>query len=315
MSATLGAAAARRPPFLRRDVRALFLALQEQAEAGCLAVVTHAEGSTYSKPGALMLFGPGGRQAGLLSGGCLEGDLAERAANVMATGMAASVTYDARDVEQDALFGLAFGCEGLLRIHLLPIGGGRGYAPLDRLVDDEAAGTRTTWSLVVDGRELLLRYAPPPRLLVLGAGAEAPAVATGALALGWHVTVLDHRPAWAAPHRFAPGTDVRVVDPRQPAAPTGVLDRERADAVVVMAHHLEVDGAWLAQLAATPVRWVGLLGPAARRGRLLASLGSMAPALAGRIQGPVGLPIGARTPEEIALSILAAAQQAVSAQD
>jgi xanthine/CO dehydrogenase XdhC/CoxF family maturation factor len=87
-----------------------------------------------------------------------------------------------------------------------------------------------------------------------------------------------------------------------------------ADAAVVMAHHLEVDAAWLACLAETQTPWIGLLGPAARRGRLLARIGLQSPAFAGRVQGPVGLPVGARTPEEIALSILAAAQQAVAAQ-
>lgn len=349
LNATVGAAAARRPPFLRADVRRLFESLREAGGEGCLAVVTHAEGSTYSKPGALMLFAADGRQAGLLSGGCLEGDLAERAARVVATGAPAAVCYDARDVEQDVLFGLAFGCEGLLRIHLLPCGGRHGFEPLASLARDAAAGVRSLWGLVVagdgeggvipvesaravagtaawnlpgghaalveppggSGQWLLMRMAPPPHLLVLGAGAEAPALAGGAAGLGWRVTVIDHRAAWADVRRFAAGVCRQVLDPRDDA-----LDRlPTADAAVVMAHHLEVDAAWLARLAESAIPWVGLLGPAARRGRLLARLGAIAPGLAGRVQGPVGLPVGARTPEEIALSILAAAQQAVAAQD
>ena len=348
MSASLGAGAARRPPFLRRDVLALLAALQRAGEAGCLAVVTLAEGSTYSKPGALMLFAADGRQAGLLSGGCLEGDLADRAARVLQTGRPEVVHYDARDVEQDVLFGLAFGCEGLLRIHLLPLGAPQHYEPLASLAAAASAGRGALWGLFTQGSRageavldparvaghlprdgwrlpgghaaagcgvapeeelLLLRMAPAPRLLVLGSGAEAPALAAGAFALGWQVTVLDHRGSWASPGRFAPGVDVAVLDPREAA-----VALPAAEAAVVMAHHLEVDAAWLELLAATAIPWVGLLGPEARRGRLLARLGTQAPALAGRLQGPVGLPIGARTPEEIALSILAAAQQAVAAQ-
>jgi len=348
VTATVGAAAARRPPFLRADVLQLHDALQAEQGAGCLAVVTHAEGSTYSKPGALMLFAADGRQAGLLSGGCLEGDLAERAGRVMASGQVDSVCYDARDVEQDVLFGLAFGCEGLLRIHLLPVGGGRGFEPLASLAEAAACGRRSVWGLVVAGEAegkvlpeavvaphavratwtlpgghaalieaaaateswLLMRFAPPPHLLVLGAGAEAPAVAAGAMALGWQVTVIDHRAAWADARRFGATVRREILDPRD----AGSLALPAADAAVVMAHHLEVDAAWLARLAGTAIPWVGLLGPAARRGRLLAGLGAIAPGLAGRVQGPVGLPVGARTPEEIALSILAAAQQAVAAQ-
>lgn len=107
MTSALGAGAALRPPFLRPDVSGLFAALRMTGAVGCVAVVSHAEGSTYSKPGALMLFAADGRQAGLLSGGCLEGDLADRAARVMRSGTPEVVHYDARDVEQDVLFGLA----------------------------------------------------------------------------------------------------------------------------------------------------------------------------------------------------------------
>lgn len=348
MTAALGAGAARRPPFLRPDVLVLFGALRAAGSVGCVAVVTLAEGSTYSKPGALMLFAADGRQAGLLSGGCLEGDLADRAARVMATATMEVVHYDARDVEQDVLFGLAFGCEGMLRIHLLPVGPRQGYEPLATLVAATAAGRSGCWGLFTAGPRcgqclvdeaalrahaprqgwnlpgghaalgsgvaaeeelLLLRMAPAPRLLVLGAGAEAPALAAGAVALGWQVQVLDHRASWANAARFAPGVEVGTLDPREVAPPLPV-----ADAAVVMAHHLEVDAAWLALLAGTAIPWIGLLGPAARRGRLLARIGAHSPAFAGRLQGPVGLPVGARTPEEIALSILAAAQQAVAAQ-
>jgi xanthine dehydrogenase accessory factor len=366
MTSALGAGAALRPPYLRPDVSGLFATLRLAGAVGCVAVVSHAEGSTYSKPGALMLFAADGRQAGLLSGGCLEGDLADRAARVMHSGLPEVVHYDARDVEQDVLFGLAFGCEGLLRIHLLPLGPQQGYEPLATLAAATAAGQGVVWGLFTAGPRdgqvlvaptalqahtpvqgwtlpgghaalaggmaggmpggmaadeelLLLRLAPVPRLLLLGAGAEAPALAAGALALGWQVTVLDHRSSWASPARFAAGVEVRTVDPREPIAAvepsaSGVPALPAADAAVVMAHHLEVDAAWLACLAETHTPWIGLLGPAARRGRLLARIGLQSPAFAGRVQGPVGLPVGARTPEEIALSILAAAQQAVAAQ-
>ena len=152
MTSALGAGAALRPPYLRPDVSGLFGALRASGAVGCVAVVSHAEGSTYSKPGALMLFAADGRQAGLLSGGCLEGDLADRAARVMQTGLVEVVHYDARDVEQDVLFGLAFGCEGLLRIHLLPLGPQQGYEPLATLAAATRAGQGALWGLSLRGR-------------------------------------------------------------------------------------------------------------------------------------------------------------------
>jgi xanthine dehydrogenase accessory factor len=74
---------------------------------------------------------------------------------------------------------------------------------------------------------------------------------------------------------------------------------------VVMSHHLPSDLAYLKVLAASAIPYVGLLGPAVRRERLLAELGSDARSLNQRLHAPVGLPLGGRTPESIALAIVA----------
>jgi xanthine/CO dehydrogenase XdhC/CoxF family maturation factor len=76
------------------------------------------------------------------------------------------------------------------------------------------------------------------------------------------------------------------------------------DAAVVMSHHLDSDAAYLSCLAGSSVRHIGLLGPRARRERLLAMVGESSAALRPRLRGPVGLDIGAVTPEAIALSIV-----------
>jgi xanthine/CO dehydrogenase XdhC/CoxF family maturation factor len=75
-----------------------------------------------------------------------------------------------------------------------------------------------------------------------------------------------------------------------------------------MSHHLVSDLAYLQQLAQTQLRYIGLLGPAARRARLLAELKEDAQRLAGRLHGPAGLDIGANSPESIALAIVAEIQ-------
>jgi xanthine dehydrogenase accessory factor len=72
-----------------------------------------------------------------------------------------------------------------------------------------------------------------------------------------------------------------------------------------MSHHLDSDLAYLRALARTRVPYVGLLGPKARRERLLESLGSDAQALHARLHAPVGLALGGRTPESLALAIVA----------
>jgi xanthine/CO dehydrogenase XdhC/CoxF family maturation factor len=83
-------------------------------------------------------------------------------------------------------------------------------------------------------------------------------------------------------------------------------------AVVVMSHHLATDRKYLAQLASVDTRYLGVLGPRGRRDRLLDDLAGVAPQLRARLKGPVGLDIGADSPESIALSILAELQATLS---
>jgi xanthine/CO dehydrogenase XdhC/CoxF family maturation factor len=143
---------------------------------------------------------------------------------------------------------------------------------------------------------------PPPRLLLLGGGPDAAAVVDQAALLGWLTTVVDHRPAYATPARFARAERVVLARPDELL---GQVDPDTFDAGVVMSHHLPSDTEYLKALAGSSVPYVGLLGPAARRERLRADLGDVAERLTGRLHGPVGLDIGATTPEGIALAIVA----------
>jgi xanthine/CO dehydrogenase XdhC/CoxF family maturation factor len=168
-----------------------------------------------------------------------------------------------------------------------------------------ATGTTCAVDVVEDGRRvraLLQQLAPPPLLLVCGAGPDAQPVVGAARSLGWRVAVVDHRPAYAAAERF-PGATVHCA-PADSLRHT--IDLARCHAAVVMSHHLVSDTAYLRALAAAGMPgYVGLLGPAARRGRLAADLGDAARLLEHRLRGPVGVDIGAATPEGIALSIIA----------
>jgi xanthine/CO dehydrogenase XdhC/CoxF family maturation factor len=114
-------------------------------------------------------------------------------------------------------------------------------------------------------RAFVQYLAPPPHVLLCGAGPDAQPVAAAARALRWRVTVVDHRPAYADAQRF-PGARV-VLAAASSLAET--VDLSRCHAAVVMSHHLDSDVAYLRALSAAALpAFVGLLGPVARRRRI-----------------------------------------------
>lgn len=327
-----------------------------------LATVVRTLGSTYRKAGAQMLIAADGRAAGLLSGGCLEADLLERARRVLETGQPTIVDYDTRSSD-DLIWGIGLGCEGAMTILMTRLDRGNDYQPFayveqcrreniaakfalviasrgeshplgssywpgakqnlpiavaEALAADppsptlpreehEAGGKNAPASELVSDKAtfLIVPVDLPPRLLVLGAGPDALPLVEIAGLMNWHVTVLDHRPAYAIAERFPRARRVTLSAAAQ-------LPEELAaagfDAAVVMSHHLLSDQAYLAALADSTVPYIGLLGPAPRRARLMSEIGDKAQDLTGRLYGPIGLDIGARTPETIALAIVSEIQ-------
>jgi xanthine dehydrogenase accessory factor len=289
-----------------------------------LATVIRTGGSTYAKPGAQMLIAADGEYAGLLSGGCLEGDLREHARDVAATGKGRIVSYDLRS-STDQLFGLGAGCEGAMDILLTRVGAPERWQPLADMEESYRNAHERHFAFVIasthpafplghsfpvdatapqapPGVELFVAaVTPPPHLLLLGGGPDARPVATLAAFLGWRITVVEHRAAYLDPGRFPPAT--RLVEVRA-AELTCAVSLDDYSAAIVMSHHLDSDQQYLRALASSAVPYVGLLGPAARREHLLGSLGADAAKLRARLRAPVGLDIGGRTPESIALSIV-----------
>ncbi len=149
---------------------------------------------------------------------------------------------------------------------------------------------------------LYSRIDPAPQVLVLGAGPDALPVVELMARLGWNVTLVDHRPTYVDRTNVASVTKILL------QSPSALEDELRLDtfaAAVVMSHNLTADRQYLRQLAASSVPFVGLLGPVARKTRLLNELGELGTHLQQRVSGPVGFDIGANTPESIALSIAA----------
>lgn len=145
---------------------------------------------------------------------------------------------------------------------------------------------------------LLIPIMPPPAILICGAGHDAVPVARLATEMGWNCTIVDHRSGFACADRFPAGCDVLVL---QPAEINAQVALDRLDAAVLMTHHLGHDRQYLSQVVSANVPYIGLLGPRARRDRLLGEIGAEDV----HVYGPAGLDIGAEMPESIALAIVA----------
>ena len=304
-----------------KELQAILGRLRAGPSGGVLATLVAVEGSSYRRPGARMWVEPE-RRIGSLSGGCLEEDLVERAKPVAATGRAELVVYDTQ-ADDDILWGVGLGCHGVVRILLERISGCPRWAAAAE--DGLNAGRPTVLDVVWRGppqglgtrlaaptnpgerpgvfRDVLL---PPAALAIFGAGDDARPLSRFALELGWRVTVADPRPAFLTEDRF-PGTAALVLGPPEELVarshlPSGSL-------AVVMTHHYRQDRPLLRLLLPLPLAYVGLLGPKARSERILADLGtdglSVTPEMQARLHAPVGLDLGAETPEGVALSIIA----------
>ena len=257
-----------------------------------------------------MLVNENGDFHGMLSGGCLEGDLAERSRLIIENGVADVVTYDLR--ADDGVFGLGVGCEGALRILIQPLSADSGYEPFSSLVRTLEDAPFADMLLAEVGDVGSARILAPLRLLILGAGQDAAPLIQFTAALGWKVAVSDHRPASVARLASSPAASVECVAIEEIASHFDLSD---FDAAIIMSHNLEADRAYLRTLADSPATLIGLLGPPHRRDRLLGEIGDDADKLGDRLHAPVGKQIGGRGPAAIALEIAAELQSTFSAED
>jgi xanthine/CO dehydrogenase XdhC/CoxF family maturation factor len=345
-----------------------------RGEPAVLATVVRIAGSSYRRPGARMFFTADGEPIGFISGGCLEGDLAEHARTVLGSGETRTLVYDMRSPD-DIVWGLGLGCSGEIRVLLerlapddpppylgfieerlarrepgvvatlfdvegsLPVrvgerltlaGAGACQAPFDdaELLAAATAGAETTMAAgrsrvesleLAAGRvEVLFEYLPSPvSLHVYGAGSDAQPLVRLAAELGWRVTVLDHRAAYAAAERFPEADSILLLDFDERAQPALAVDERTA--VIVMTHHFLHDLELLKRLLPCAAPYVGLLGPKQRTATLLEQLET-----AGfrpdreqlrRLHGPAGVDIGSETPEEIALSVLCEIQAVLAGRE
>jgi xanthine dehydrogenase accessory factor len=296
-------------------------------QPAALATLVSVRGSSYRRPGARTLLVPHGAKVGSISGGCLEEDVALRLQSVLESGMPQLVTYDTTD-ENDLVWGVGLGCQGVVQILIERIPAARpGWIAAlasnlregrgtELAVEFAGSPTETWGTSLAEGpwpgepeRIFRQRIEPPPRLIIFGAGADAMPLSQMAQQVGWRVTVADSRAAGAVRARF-PGAETVLV------APAGSIDEhvelDGGCFVVLMSHRYYEDLSVLRVLLGRPLAYLGILGPRKRTERLLAQLegegAAIEPDTLRKLCAPVGLDLGATTPETIALSILAEMQ-------
>jgi xanthine dehydrogenase accessory factor len=262
-------------------------------EKVAIATVVATRGSAPRPLGSKLAVSEHGELAGSVSGGCVESEVYEEAQAVLAGGEPRLLSYGISD-EQAWSVGLPCGGEIDVFVERSP------WDEVERVLDAIERGERIS----VSAGEFEQEYGPPPRLLVFGAVDTAEALCRAAKELGWRTIVADPREKFATEERM-PSADELLVE-----WPTEVIDRVEPDAwtaVVVLTHEDRFDIPALVGSLATDAFYVGALGARRnqeRRRALLLEEG-LAEDEIDRIAGPTGLDIGAETPAEQALSILA----------
>src|SRR5438552_695444 len=295
--------------------------------AGALATVAHTSGSTPVPAGTKMLVGDGGRLLGTVGGGCVEADVLQAAIEAQQRRGPALVTHH---LNADLAGDLGLSCGGTVEIFVEPLVAEPAYVAALQAAAAADAGvvtTATVWdgangpvktfeplpldaragvpaALSEDRRFVVERFTLAPRLLVFGAGHVGAAIARAAAAAGFRVVVVDDRQEYADPARFNGETTVLAGGVEDALARFPLTAR---DAVVVATRGHRHDALIVERVAPSPAGYVGLLGSRRKQAVLtkaLTAAGVPAESLA-RIRVPVGLAIGAETPEEIAVSVAA----------
>jgi xanthine dehydrogenase accessory factor len=280
-----------------------------------LVTVIETWGSAPRPPGALLCLRGDGLVAGSVSGGCVEDDLIDRLRHGERVATPSLIAYGVTK-EEAARFGLP--CGGNLRLVQEPLQSidwidevlartARHELVARRLrlstgeVTVEAASRGDVFAF--DGQQLVALFGPRWRLLIIGAGQLSRTVAQMALALDFEVICCDPRDEYNLTWDV-PGT---IFSKAMPDDLVLELQLDPHSAVVAVTHDPKLDDLVLLEALKSPAFYIGALGSrgntSKRRERL--ALFDLSPAEIDRLHGPIGLDIGAKTPAEIAVSIVA----------
>ncbi len=301
----------------------------EWAEAGrsaALATVIETWGSAPRRVGAQLVVAGDGAMEGSVSGGCVEGAVVLEALEVIEDGGTKVLEYGVSDGDA---FAVGLACGGNIRILVEPIGdGGLPLDLLKQLVEARKGRQQMAYEVALDGshralvteghedrfrrdksgvsedgKTFVAVHNPPLRLIVVGGVHIAQHLTEMARATGFDPVIVDPREAFGSAERFP---NARVIND-WPDEALEMVGLDARAAVVLLTHDPKLDDPALHLALRSDAFYIGALGStrthAARVGRL--SEAGFSENDITRIAGPVGLDIGAASPAEIAVSILA----------
>jgi xanthine dehydrogenase accessory factor len=289
---------------------------RENGERVALATVVATRRSAPRPVGSKLAASERGELAGSVSGGCVETDVVLAAQDVLAGGGPRLITYGITD---EMAFGVGLPCGGEIDVFVEELedaertevtltvvaGAGVGERLHDPGLEREARRRGRSHVLELEDRTVFADVlAPPPRLLVYGAVDTAEALCRAAKLLGWRTVVADARASFATRKRIPSADELLVLWPDEALAQ---VQPDADTALLVLTHDDKFDLPLLEAALRTDAFYVGALGSRRnqeRRRGLLLERGLSEEDL-DRIAGPSGLDIGADTPAETALSMLA----------
>lgn len=301
-----------------RDVLAFALAACDRPPRAWLVTIIATSGSSPRPAGAMLACSAEGRQAGSVSGGCVEEDLIARLHEGEFDGQRVTRIEYGVSAEENARLGLPCGGHLDLIVQALDAGDSDWLrAVLDAIDGRRCIQRRVNLAhgatellpleqfadLQVDADQLEQSFGPRYRMLLVGAGQLAASLAELALAMDYEVLVTDPRPEalaqWSGPEV-----------PRLPGMPDDVVRAQAADrfsVVITLTHDPRIDDMALMEALESEAWYVGALGSrrtTAQRLQRLQALDIPGDRI-DRLQAPVGLDIGSKTPLEIAVAIMA----------
>ncbi len=300
-------------------------------QGAAIATVVETWGSAPRQAGSQLAISGQGQMLGSVSGGCVEGAVVAEAMDAIADGIPRLLTFGVTD---DTAFAVGLACGGTIRVLVDPVGDAASALPeslLLQLVEARRANqpiaivTRLeTWNRSImtatddvavaarlrsdksgledDGRFIAV-HNPPLRMIIVGAVHIAQPLVTIARSCGYDCTLIDPRAAFGSADRF-PG---EVILDDWPDEAMAALAPDARTALITLTHDPKLDDPAISAGLGTPAFYIGCLGSkkthAGRLERLAAA--GFVPEQIARIHAPVGLDIGAKTPAEIAVSIMA----------
>lgn len=270
-----------------------------------LATVVRARGSTPQKTGAAMLITPAGQTLGTLGGGCVEAETRKRALELLGGQSAKPVTLIPFKLDQDFGWDDGVVCGGIMDIavEIISPNQNEGFDKVRQLMERLSRREAGEYSLTIGHDRFSFPIEPAPRLVIAGAGHVGQALAQMAGLSGFEVTVIDDRPDMASAERFPHAR--RMIGSVESELSRLAIDPFTYVVIVTRGH--KNDGQALAAVIHSTAKYLGLIGSKRKIRTILDSLHQQGVPIdiLLRVHAPIGLDIGAISPQEIAVSICA----------